>query len=155
GLALLPASASAGVINVPCSSENNSGVLQDAVSTANTTPGPDTISLAPGCTYTFFQSASDEGGWFGSNALPPIASDITVEGNGATLTSDSDPFHHVRYFFVGADPTRAETLDYVTPGAGKLTIRDLTLTNGEAKGGGSFGGGGGAGMGGAIFNMGT
>ena len=122
---------------------------------ANTNPGPDTISLAPGCTYTFFQGAFQGGGWYGNNALPPIASDITIEGNGATLAQDAVIIGHFRYFFVGADPTRPETLDYVTPGAGKLTIRDLTLKDGQAHGGGSFGGGGGAGMGGAIFNMGT
>jgi hypothetical protein len=155
-LALLPATATAGVINVPCSSENSAGVVQDAVTEANSSPGPDTISLAAGCTYRFSQSAFQAGGWFGNNALPPVASDITVEGNGATLTRDDTIFSsNLRFFFVGAEPTRPETLDYVTPGPGKLTIRDLTLKGGRARGGGSFGGGGGAGMGGAIFNMGT
>lgn len=155
-LALLPATASAAVINVPCSSESSAQVLQDAVLQANSSPGPDTISLAAGCTYTFSQGAFQGGGWFGSNALPPIASEITIEGNGATLTREDTIFSStLRFFFVGADPTRPETLDYVTPGAGKLTIRDLTLKDGHVRGGASFGGGGGAGMGGAIFNMGT
>ena len=36
-----------------------------------------------------------------------------------------------------------------------LTLQDVTLTGGLAKGGDSDGGGGGAGMGGAIFNQGT
>ena len=154
-LALLPATASAAPINVPCSSESNSNVLQDAVLEANANPGPDTIELAEGCTYTFFQAATQGGGWFGNNALPPIASEITIEGNGATLSRQDSVFGTFRFFFVGADPTRPETLDYVTPGAGKLTIRDLMLKDGRARGGSAFGGGGGAGLGGAIFNMGT
>ena len=154
-LALLPATASAAPINVPCSSESNSNVLQNAVLEANASPGPDTIELAEGCTYTFFQAAFEAGGWFGLNALPAIASEITIEGNGATLSRDESVSSGFRFFFVGADPTRPETLDYVTPGAGKLTIRDLTLKDAQARGGGSFGGGGGAGLGGAIFNMGT
>ena len=154
-LALLPATASAAPINVPCSSESNSNVLQNAVLEANASPGPDTIELAEGCTYTFFQGAFQGGGWFGNNALPAIASEITIEGNGATLNREESVFGSFRFFFVGADPTRPETLDYVTPGAGKLTIRDLTLKDGRARGGGAFGGGGGAGLGGAIFNMGT
>ncbi len=154
-LALFPATASAAVINVPCSSESNANVLQNAVLEANASAGPDTIALADGCTYSFFQGAFTGGGWFGNNALPPIASEITIEGNGATLTREDSIFGSVRFFFVGADPTRSETLDYVTPGPGNLTIRDLTLKNGRARGGGSFGGGGGAGLGGAIFNMGT
>ena len=153
-LALLPATASAAVISVPCSSENNASVFQNAVLQANTSPGPDAIELAEGCTYTFFQGAFQTGGWFGNNALPAIASDITIEGNGATLTREESLFGNFRFFFVGADPTRPETLDYVTPGAGKLTIRDLTLRDGRARGGGASGGGGGAGLGGAIFNMG-
>jgi hypothetical protein len=152
-LALLPATASA-AIDVPCSSDSNSNVLQDAVLQANATPGPDTIELAEGCTYEFFQGAFVGGGWFGINALPPIASEITIEGNGATLIRQASQ-GSFRFFFVGADPARPETLDYVTPGPGKLTIRDLTLKDGRARGGGSFGGGAGAGLGGAIFNMGT
>ena len=87
-LALLPATASAAPINVPCSSESNSNVLQNAVLEANASPGPDTIELAEGCTYTFFQGAFQGGGWFGLNALPAIASEITIEGNGATLSRE-------------------------------------------------------------------
>jgi len=59
-----------------------------------------------------------------------------------------------RLFYVGADPTRAETLNYTTPGAGDLTLRNLTVRGGLAKGGDSGYGGGGAGMGGALFNQG-
>ncbi len=154
-LALFPATASAAVITVPCSSENNSNDPPERRSRSECRFRPDTIELAQGCTYTFFQGAFQNGGWFGSNALPAIASEITIEGNGATLSRQDSVFGTFRYFFVGADPTRPETLDYVTPGAGNLTIRDLTLKDGKARGGSAFGGGGGAGLGGAIFNMGT
>ena len=35
--------------------------------------------------------------------------------------------------------------------SGTVSISDLTITNGRAKGGDSFGGGGGAGVGGGLF----
>ena len=44
----------------------------------------------------------------------------------------------------------------VTPTPGNLTLRNLELNGGLARGGNAgAGGGGGAGMGGAIFNQGT
>ncbi len=75
-------------------------------------------------------------------------------GNGATIArstaTSTSPF---RFFFVGANPLIE---DWVSPGAGDLTLSDLTLVGGLARGGdGDNGGGGGAGMGGAIFNVGT
>src|SRR5690606_11259243 len=60
-----------------------------------------------------------------------------------------------RLFFVGADPADPETLDYASPGPGRLTLIELTLRGGLAKGGDTDLGGGGAGMGGAIFNQGV
>ena len=56
---------------------------------------------------------------------------------------------------MGADPASPDTAGYVSPGPGRLTLRDVTLADGLAKGGDSFLGGGGAGMGGAIFSQGT
>jgi hypothetical protein len=109
------------------------------------------VSLGKACRYTLTGSANNN--WYGPNGLPAISSDVTIEGNGATVARNADsPF---RFFFVGADPASASTLHYVTPGAGRLTLRDLTLENGLEQGGFSYGGGGGAGMGGAIFNQGT
>ena len=40
--------------------------------------------------------------WYGPNALPPIASDITIEGNGATILRHQVP-PSFRFFYVGAD----------------------------------------------------
>ena len=91
----------------------------------------------------------------GPAALPAIASPITIVGNGATIQRVADiatpPF---RLIFVGADAAAADTLAYATPGPGTLTLEDLTLQGGLAKGGDSSNGGGGAGMGGAIYNQG-
>ena len=61
----------------------------------------------------------------------------------------------LRFFYVGADPSSPWTTNYNSPGAGRLTLRNLTLRYGLAKGGDSYSGGGGAGMGGAIFNQGV
>ena len=44
--------------------------------------GADVIELAPGCTYTL---TAVDNYWYGPNGLPPIASEITIEGNGATI----------------------------------------------------------------------
>ncbi len=100
-----------------------------------------------GCTYTF--SAADNY-WYGPNALPAITSDITIVGNGATLTRSGTAAF--RFFYVGGTPTNIPT--------GHLTLKNLTIANGLAKGGGSGagsfgGGGGGMGAGGAIYNQGV
>jgi hypothetical protein len=136
------AAASARTISVPCSGP---AALITAVKQANAAGGG-TISLAPKCTYTF---TTPDNYWYGPNALPAIASAVTIEGHGARLVHDpgSPSF---RFFFVGASPATG----YVTPGPGNLTIEDLTVIGGIAHGGNSGVGGGGAGMGGAIFNQG-
>lgn len=126
--------------------------------------GADTISLMPGV-YSY--TAPNQGGatgtaesfrfwWYGPNALPAIASDITIEGNGAVIErADNEGIPPFRFFYVGADPLNPNTLDYTSPGAGHLTLRNLTLKNGLAKGGDSGKGGAGAGMGGAVFSQGS
>lgn len=130
-----------------------------AINTANANPDPDTITLT--CSTYSFTTVNNF--WYGPNALPEIKSDITIEGDGATLQIGGNPVR-LRFFYVGADPARASTLGFHTPGAGSLTLRNLTLTGGRQQGGlGGDGtnagaavlGGGGAGMGGAIFNQGA
>ena len=140
--------ATAEQIPVACA---DSGALVAAVNAANASPGASEIVLGAGCTYAL---GAPDNHWFGPNGLPPIASEITIRGNGATIqrSAAAAPF---RLLFVGADPGAPETSGYVTLGAGRLTLRDLTLQGGLARGGnGRNPGGGGAGMGGAIFNMG-
>jgi hypothetical protein len=145
-----PAGARAETLNAPCAQAP--GSLVKAIDEANETPATvDTIALEPGCVYTL---TSANNFWYGPNGLPAIASAITIEGNGATIArgGEAPPF---RLFFVGADPAAAATEGYVSPGAGSLTLRDLVLSGGLARGGDSNGGGGGAGLGGAIFSQGT
>jgi hypothetical protein len=93
--------------------------------------------------------------WYGPDGLPPIFSNLTIHGNGATIARDTNP----------ADNTPAFRLFYVSGGlelpAGSLTMDNVTLEGGLAKGGDSGPldvvvgpGGGGMGAGGAIFNQG-
>ena len=94
--------------------------------------GPDVIGLAAGSTYTLLDE--DEAG----SGLPTIASEIVIDGNGATIerssaltcvldgTQTADEFRIVRIF---------------NPGI--LTLNDLTLRNGCADGGGNSNDGGG------------
>jgi hypothetical protein len=95
--------------------------------------------------------------WYGPNALPPIASSITIEGNGALLkathTGDPTPLaaNAFRFFYVSGG---AVAFPGELPG-GTLTLHKVTLQGGYARGGDAYAGGGGAGMGGAIFNQGA
>ena len=120
--------------------------LITAIQTLNANGGG-TIDLASGGTYSV-TAPSDW--WYGPNAFPAIASTITIDGNGATISraAGSPKF---RFFYISGG--------FSTLPAGNLTIHDLTLTGGLAQGGnggsGFAGGGGGAGMGGAVYNQGV
>jgi hypothetical protein len=144
-LAMCPGAAEAVVFPVPC---GDSAALVLSIQDANAAAGPDTVQLAERCTYTLTAAHNN---WYGPNGLPEISSDITLEGTGSTIRREPAA-PKFRFFFVGADPALE---NYVSPGPGRLTLREVTLDGGLAKGGDSNGGGGGAGMGGAIFNQGT
>jgi hypothetical protein len=147
GAALGAQPAEAATVSVPC----NTAALVTAITTANADGEADTLQLAPSCSYTM-SSANNK--WYGPNALPPISSNITIQGSDSTIERNSAA-DNFRLFFVGADPADPDTLGYTSPGAGSLTLEGVTLSNGHAKGGNSQRGGAGAGMGGAIFNMGS
>ena len=89
--------------------------------------------------------------WYGLNALPPIASTISIDGGSAGITLQialvlPPPARpRLRFFYVSGGLTGELP-------AGSLSLSHLTLTGGVALGG--FGQSGGAGMGGAIFNQG-
>ncbi len=159
-----PAIASVGV-SVPCAGTGGGPAGLIAAIVSADTGGGATITLASGCTYTFTApytnpspaAAGNPGNlayWYGPSALPAIAAPITIVGNGAVIerasAAGTPPF---RLFFVGADPSAARTPQWVTPDAGSLTLRDLTLPGGLAKGGDTHGGStgeesaGGAGLG--------
>jgi hypothetical protein len=109
--------------------------------------GGGTIVLAPGGTYVV-SAPSDW--WYGPNAFPAIASNITIVGNSATIERASGS-PNFRFFYVSGG--------FSTLPAGSLSLSNLTLSNGLAQGGsggaGQIGGGGGAGLGGAIYNQGV
>ena len=98
--------------------------------------GDNTIDLATyaGQTITFSIDSPDNF-WYGPNALPPIASTITIEGHGATLFIQNGTSPRLRFFFVGADAASGRTPGYNTPGPGDLTLHNLTLTGGRQQGG--------------------
>ena len=112
-------------VDVPCDPTE----LINAINTANGSGGATIMNLASGCTYTLttVQDTTD-----GPNGLPPITSEIIINGNGATIErSSADGTPQFRIFHVARD--------------GDLTLNNLTITNGDA--GGNPGGG--------IYNAGT
>jgi hypothetical protein len=129
--------------------------------------GPVVLNLQPKATYVLGAPdssisvisvnglpilAPEQFDWYGPNGLPAIDNDITINGNGAVIERASS---------VNGSPAPDFRLFYVSGGysglpLGKLTLNDVTLENGLAKGGrGGPSGGGGLGAGGAIFNQGT
>ena len=136
--------------------------LPEAIIAANNTAGADTIILSAG-TYTI---STPSNWWYGPTGLPPITSDITIEGNGAIIErSSAGGTPNFRLLFV-MGPFHTGGTGKVAVSPGNLTLRNLTLRNGLARGGdggrGADGtsakggsGGGGLGAGGAVFNQGT
>jgi hypothetical protein len=110
----------------------------------NNDPNGNIINLAAS-TYNLTQINNF---WYGPDGLPAIRSNLTINGNGATIQRDSG-VPNFRLFYVSGGLSG--------PGlpAGNLTLKDLTLEGGVAQGGSSSRGGGGLGAGGAIFNQGT
>jgi len=122
----------------------NVGELVADINTANTNGQANVINLFNNSTYDLTKI---DNYWYGPNGLPPITSNLTIHGNGAIIQRDP------------AQGTSDFRLFYVSGGMelnpGSLTMDNVTLKNGIAKGGDSYSGGGGLGAGGAIFNQGT
>jgi predicted outer membrane repeat protein len=117
--------------------------LINAINNANSNPAHSTLDLASGCTYTLTAvdntATSSFGGStfdYGDNGLPQISTEITINGNNATIIrAGSAP--KFRIFFI--------------TDTGSLTINDLTLENGFAdRPGSAF-----PSSGGAIYNDGS
>jgi hypothetical protein len=119
--------------------------LREAICIANNTRLDDVITLPASATITLDEV---DNRWYGPNGLPPIAGAITVDGQGATI--ERDPGAPAFRFFLVPRQNLTDALE-----DGSLTLVDLTLRGGLAKGGSSRFGGGGAGMGGAVFNQST
>jgi hypothetical protein len=184
---LVPTAYAGGVIMVtdPGAPSASTCTLAQAIAEANAANGIDITAIGsattdvgtcadgaippgPGANYividvpdnTITLSAIDNY-WYGPNALPPIASDITIvnsfllhvgprirliavhTGDPTPMTADAFRFFYVSGGLAGELPT------------GSLTLINTVLQGGYAKGGDSGSGGGGAGMGGAIFNQGN
>jgi hypothetical protein len=105
-----PAHAQPVTVHVPCDPQ----ALVSAVKRVNAA-GAGTISLARHCTYRFTTRHA------GGNALPRITAALTLQGNGAVLKRASDA---PRMRIIQA--TRNST----------LTVRDITLVNGDVIGSG-------------------
>jgi hypothetical protein len=106
---------------------------------------PFKILLSAGPRYTL---SKVDNYWFGQDGLPPISTAVTIVGNDATITrATATGARTFRFFYISGGLSGIP--------AGRLTLQDLTLSDGLARGGNSNGGGGGAGMGGAIFVQGT
>lgn len=112
---------------VPC----DANALIAAIAAANATPDAETLNLTAGCTYSYDQTNNVTDG---NNALPSIVGQLTINGNGATITRSGGT---LRFFHVPLGST--------------LSLNNFTITNGSVIGG-QFDN---LGRGGAIFNRGT
>jgi|GEM_PF-1245913 len=93
---------------------NDPADLIEAIEDANESDGPDTIVLLEGATYTLAEAYGD------GNGLPKVTSEITILGNGATITR-AEAASSFRIFRV--------------EGAGNLWLEDVTISNGQAESG--------------------
>ncbi|MGX9727478.1 MAG: hypothetical protein ACTFAK_09215 [Candidatus Electronema sp. VV] len=121
----LSATAQAANYDVTVATDNGSGntanTLSWAVRQANTNPGADTITLTTNVTVTGVMKRV-------------LDSTLTIQSDATRRTISGN--NVVRPLFVKS---------------GTVTIKNLDLINGKAKGGDSLQGGGGAGLGGALF----
>jgi len=95
--------------------------LINAITTANGNGEADIINLAADGTYTL---TAVDNNTDGPNGLPSITSEITINGNGATIQRSS------------AGGTPAFRIFHVAAG-GNMTLNDLTVTNGKTPDGGT------------------
>jgi uncharacterized repeat protein (TIGR01451 family) len=87
---------------------------------------------------------------FGPTATPIIFSDITIQGNGATLTWTGKGTS--RLFAVGFASVFDSLDNKTVSGTGALTLQNVFIKGFQVKGGdGDCGGGGGLGAGGAVY----
>ncbi|PBC63874.1 hypothetical protein BKI49_12170 [Streptomyces sp. Tue6028] len=119
-------------VDVPCKVR----ALVEAITTANSSPGADTLRLARRCTYKLMSPDAASP----ANGLPVITSEVTIDGNGATITrAKSAP--DFRILLVGEE--------------GALTLNRTTISGGRATDCPLIPGGEGAVCGGGINNQGT
>jgi len=168
-LIVVPQPAAAGNWNVKSVPE-----LIGAISAANQVGGVNTVSLAPGMTFTLTAVNNNTDGPTG---LPAIVAknNLTIRGNGATLTRSTAPGTPAFRLFNVASRA-ALTLENLTLANGQvigdtgkdanggailnaagasLTVKCSAFVGNQVVGGDGGGGLGGLGCGGAIWNNGT
>ncbi|BAQ65487.1 cadherin domain-containing protein [Geminocystis sp. NIES-3709] len=120
--------------------DSGEGSLRQAILFANANPGADTITFVG---PVFSDNTPDT--IYLLSMLPIITDDLTIIGTGIDkLTISGDANKN------GINDAGDSRIFFVNQG--NISISDLTLAEGRAKGGdGADGGGGGAGMGGALF----
>jgi hypothetical protein len=142
--------AHAATITVPC----DVNALINAITTANTNAGADTLELAANCTYTLTSVNNTDP--LGDNGLPKITSEITINARGATIQRNNASAPDFRFFQVASGATlrlndltlrygRLITNPKIDGGAilnkgGTVAITNVTLANNSA------------GCGGALYN---
>ena len=124
-----------------CTLAANDCSLRGAIIKANSSPGADTIVLQSGATYTLSLDADGGGHAIDSGANNDdldITSQITIEGNGATIERSTAVTCNLN----GTVQT-GEFRIFDVRGGGNLTLQDLTVRNGCADGGfpDNYGGG--------------
>lgn len=120
GWGLVPA-ASANTYIIPCGDISG---LVSAIVQANFYKWPDTIVLAPNCTYSFTGPYSSGR----SYALPPISDDLTFEGRGATFERNSSSQNIASFLY--------------TQSGVNLTVRNLTIRGANNRGNSAISAGG-------------
>ena len=89
-----------------------------AINDANAGGGSNVVQLGAGCTYTL---TAVNNNWYGPNGLPAIASNITIDGDGATIArSRASGTPTFRFFFVGADIANREHRELCLAGPGPV-----------------------------------
>lgn len=120
--------------------DNDVDGLINAIHAANTNAGPDTIILARNGRYTLWRP-NHTSDWTGPTGLPQIASEIVIEGQGATIERYDDPdVPNFRILLVNV--------------SGSLTLRNVVIMQGRAEQGRAGYAGGGGGIrndGGVVF----
>ncbi|HXD87583.1 MAG TPA: choice-of-anchor Q domain-containing protein, partial [Urbifossiella sp.] len=120
--------------------DSGEGSLRQAILNAEQLPNPQPVTFLPalaGQTISLFTSESSDLG----NSAFDITGTVVIDGSGEVLANGSEA-SSFRFFFV--------------EGEGDLTLENLELKGGTARGAdGTGGSGGNAGFGGAIFNQGT
>jgi hypothetical protein len=145
-LSLLAASTQAGAATFTVTSKNDSGpgTLRAAMNSVNaSTDAANTITFDAGLAAQSITLAGP---------LPLILNNVVIDGSGVDPAIDGNS--QFRLFFIGVDESTRAALNSAFPTAPlgnriAVTLRNITLAHGLAKGGN--GGGGGMGAGGAIF----